>query len=103
GDDDLVLPQIALGMEGVISVAANCYTKDFTKMVQYALEGKFSEAKILHYKMIDPIRLLFAEGNPAGVKYVLSQMGICENILRLPLIKASEVLEAKFSTTVMED
>jgi len=95
GDDDLVLPQIAIGMEGVISVAANCYTKDFTGMVNTALNGHFDESRKLHYKLLEGIRLLFADGNPAGVKYVLSKMGICQNSLRLPLVPATEGTMAK--------
>lgn len=90
GDDDLVLPQIAIGMEGVISVAANCFTKDFTQMVQYALDGNYDKARSLHYKLLPGTRLLFAEGNPAGVKAVLKEMGICENTLRLPLVGVSD-------------
>lgn len=95
GDDDLVMPQISIGLEGVISVAANCYTRDFTAMVDWALQGDFYKAQQLHYKLIDAIRLLFAEGNPTGVKYALSKMGIGENVLRLPLVAASEELKKK--------
>ncbi len=95
GDDDLAFPQIALGMEGVISVAANCYTKDFTDMVNIALNGDFDTARILHYKLLEGIRLLFADGNPAGVKYVLSKMDICQNNLRLPLVAATEVTQSQ--------
>lgn len=93
GDDNLVLPQIAIGMEGVISVAANSYTKDFTAMVNAALAGKFDEARALHYKLLKGIDLLFVEGNPAGVKCALSLMNICKNTLRLPLIPASADLQ----------
>ena len=95
GDDDLVVPQIAIGFEGVISVAANCFTKEFTDMVNESLAGNFDAARKLHYSLLNNIRLLFAEGNPTGVKYVLSKMGICENVLRLPLVLASEELKAK--------
>jgi 4-hydroxy-tetrahydrodipicolinate synthase len=90
GDDDLVVPQIALGMEGVISVAANCFTKDFTQMVNSSLDGDFNTARKLHYKLIQGIRLLFVEGNPAGVKCVLNEMDICQNELRLPLVPVSQ-------------
>lgn len=90
GDDNLVLPQIAIGMEGVISVAANCYTKDFTSMVNHALAGNFEEARRLHYKLLHGIDLLFAEGNPAGVKCVLNQQAICSDKLRLPLVPVSQ-------------
>ena len=89
GDDDFVLSQIAIGMEGVISVAANCFTKDFTYLVNAALVNKFDKARDIHYKLLDGIRLLFAEGNPAGVKCVLNAMEICENNLRLPLVPVS--------------
>jgi len=95
GDDDLVLPQVALGMEGVISVAANCFTRDFTYLVNASLVNKFDKARINHYKLIEGIRLLFTEGNPAGVKCVLSQMGICEEYLRLPLVPVSEATRVK--------
>lgn len=90
GDDDLVLPQIAIGMEGVISVAANCFTKDFTGMVNSALDGKYDEARKLHYKLLQGIHLLFTEGNPAGVKCVLNIQGVCQEHLRLPLVAVSD-------------
>lgn len=95
GDDNLVLPQVAIGMEGVISVAANCYTKDFTTMVNSAIAGDFATSRKLHYKLLHGIDLLFAEGNPAGVKFVLNEMGICPNTLRLPLVAVSEPLADK--------
>lgn len=89
GDDDLVLPQIAIGMEGVISVAANCFTNDFTTLVNDALAGNYTNAQKLHYKLLEGIRLLFVEGNPAGVKCVLNNMSICNDTLRLPLVNVS--------------
>jgi len=95
GDDNLVLPQIAIGMEGVISVAANCFTREFTSMVNAALRGDFIEARELHYRLLPGIDLLFAEGNPTGVKYVLSEMGIIKNSLRLPLVPASQNLRER--------
>lgn len=90
GDDDLIVPQAAIGFSGVISVAANCFTKEFTTMVNAALEGDFNTAKALHYKLLKGIDLLFAEGNPAGVKCVLQEMNICGDTLRLPLVNVSE-------------
>lgn len=89
GDDNLVLPQIAVGFDGVISVAANAYTKDFTGMVNAALEGDFSKARNLHYKLLKGMDLLFTEGNPAGVKCALKTMGICGDTVRLPLVNVS--------------
>lgn len=100
GDDNLVVPQISVGMEGVISVAANCYTEDFCNMVNAANDGDFETARKLHYKLLSGIDLLFAEGNPAGVKQVLTDMGIIENNLRLPLIPASDELAEKLGAFV---
>ncbi len=96
GDDDLILPQVAIGMKGVISVAANSYPTTFTAMVNHALKGDFKAAQQLHYSLLPAIKLLFAEGNPTGVKYVLSKKGIIENALRLPLITASDALQESF-------
>lgn len=90
GDDNLALAQMAIGMDGVISVAANAYTKDFTGMVNAALAGNYDEARRLHYRLLTGMDLLFADGNPAGVKYVLSLTGICKNVLRLPLVPVSD-------------
>jgi 4-hydroxy-tetrahydrodipicolinate synthase len=95
GDDNLVVPQVSVGMEGVISVAANCFTSDFCQMVNAALDGDFNKARTLHYKLLSGIDLLFAEGNPAGVKQVLTDMGIIRNNLRLPLVPASKELAGK--------
>lgn len=98
GDDNLILPQAAVGMKGVISVAANCYAKDFCAMVQHALKNEMDEARKLHYSLLRRIDLLFTEGNPTGVKYVLHTQGICENNLRLPLVPASENLQKAFAS-----
>lgn len=97
GDDDLVLPQIAAGFHGVISVAANCWTKDFTNMVQAARENDFETARKLHYKLLDGIGLLFAEGNPPGVKYVLSRLNICQNTFRLPVVGISDTTKGQLN------
>ena len=100
GDDDLVVAQMAIGMEGIISVAANCFTKDMTDVVNLALVNKFDKARKVHYKILPGIHLLFTEGNPAGVKAVLKQMGMCENILRLPLAPVSEATAKKIAAFV---
>ncbi len=97
GDDDLVLAQMALGMDGVISVAANCCPADFTEMVNLSMINKFDKARKIHYKLLKGIQLLFVEGNPAGVKCALSKQGICENILRLPVVPVSEATEQKLA------
>ncbi len=95
GDDDLVLPQMAIGMHGVISVAANCFTKDFSQMVHLARQGQFEAAKGLHYRLLKGINLLFAEGNPAGVKCVMQEMGIMQDTLRLPLVNVSAATQTQ--------
>jgi len=95
GDDDLVLPEIAAGMDGVISVAANCFPQKFSSMVQHALSGNFSEAKLLNDQMMEAYTLLFAENNPAGVKAFLHEMGMIGPDLRLPLVPVSNALLQK--------
>ena len=95
GDDNLVLAQMAIGMEGIVSVAANCFTKEITDIVNLAIVGKFDKARKVLYKILPGIDLLFTEGNPAGVKAVLSELGMCENVLRLPLTPVSEATATK--------
>ena len=95
GDDNLAMAHIAIGMDGVISVAANCFAREFTELINLSIVGKFDKARKVHYKLLTGIDLLFAEGSPSGVKCVLSEMGICENILRMPLVPASTALKQK--------
>lgn len=95
GDDDLVLPELAGGMDGVISVAANCFPKNFSDMVRAGLAGDFATAKKLNDPLIEAYNLLFAENNPAGVKAFLSEMGLISNVLRLPLVPLSEPVHKK--------
>jgi 4-hydroxy-tetrahydrodipicolinate synthase len=89
GDDNLAMAQIACGMDGVISVAANCFPKDFAAMVQFALHHDYHNARILNNRLIQGYELLFAENNPAGVKAALAEMGLIKNELRLPLVPLS--------------
>lgn len=95
GDDHLAFPLIACGMDGVISVAANCFPKDFSEMVRSALSFDLDNARTLQYKLLYGIDLLFAENNPAGVKAFLTEMGMLENVLRLPLVPLSLQLHQK--------
>lgn len=90
GDDNLALAQIACGMRGVISVAANCFPKDFSAMVTAALQDDFNTARRVNNILLQGYDLLFAENNPAGVKAVLAELGIIQNHLRLPLVPLSE-------------
>jgi 4-hydroxy-tetrahydrodipicolinate synthase len=92
GDDNLVVPQVAIGFKGVISVAANAFPKAFNSMVHAALNNDFEKAKTIHYQILDGIDLLFVEGNPAGVKCALKHIGITEDFLRLPLVNVSETI-----------
>jgi 4-hydroxy-tetrahydrodipicolinate synthase len=95
GDDALALPQIACGMDGVISVAANCFPKDFSAVVSAALENDYSTARAFNNKLIKAYELLFAENNPAGVKAFLYELRIIENVLRLPLTVLSTEIHKK--------
>jgi 4-hydroxy-tetrahydrodipicolinate synthase len=97
GDDDLALAHMAIGMDGIISVAANCYTSTFTEMINLTMISKYDRAAKLHYRMLRGVNLLFAEGNPAGVKAALSHMGLCNNVLRLPLVPVSTAVMADIS------
>jgi 4-hydroxy-tetrahydrodipicolinate synthase len=95
GDDALSLPQIACGMEGVISVAANALPKHFTDMVRVSLKGDFRSAKKLNDQLIEAYDHMFIENNPAGVKAFLTELGIIENNLRLPMVPLSEEVYAR--------
>jgi len=100
GDDALTLPQIACGMEGVISVAANSFPRLFTDMVRLCLKGDFKAAKGLNDKLIQGYELLFAENNPAGVKAAMAEMKLIGNYLRLPVVPVSAGLQEKIKSYV---
>jgi 4-hydroxy-tetrahydrodipicolinate synthase len=95
GDDALALPQMAIGMDGVISVAANIYPAKMSEMISLALHNKYTEASKIHLALTETFDLLFAEGSPAGVKAMLNMRGIIKNNLRLPLTPVSEELILK--------
>jgi 4-hydroxy-tetrahydrodipicolinate synthase len=90
GEDALTLSQIAAGMDGVISVAANAFPAIFSKMVQYCLHNEFALAQQLNNRLLHAYDLLFVENNPAGVKAFMYLQGLLENELRLPLLPLSE-------------
>jgi 4-hydroxy-tetrahydrodipicolinate synthase len=92
GDDEFTLPVTLAGGDGVISVIGQGYPKEFSTMVQLAFDGKVKEAYDIHNKLVEITRLIFAEGNPCGIKVVLAEKGIIKNYLRLPLVPASEGL-----------
>lgn len=93
GDDSITQPMMALGAKGVISVAANGYPDIFCKMVTSMLEEDTSTALSLHYKMLRMNNLIFADGNPAGIKYLMSLQNLCKNILRLPLVTVNDIVK----------
>jgi len=95
GDDEYTLPVTLAGGNGVISVIGQGYPKEFSTMVQLAFDGKVKEAYEIHNKLVEITRLIFAEGNPCGIKVILAEKGIIKNYLRLPLVKASEGLHAR--------
>ncbi|MBS1669113.1 MAG: 4-hydroxy-tetrahydrodipicolinate synthase [Bacteroidetes bacterium] len=100
GDDALGFPQLACGMEGVISVIANAFPKIFSEMVRVALKGDNKSAKLLNDQMMDCYEILFAENNPAGVKAAMFELGLIENYLRLPVTPLSEGLHAKMKAYI---
>ena len=100
GDDDLALGVVLAGGSGVISVIGQALPKTFSKMIKLGLEGKEKEAYKLHNSMIDIVGYIFEENNPAGIKAVLANLGLCKNNVRLPLVKATEGLSAKINTFV---
>lgn len=93
GDDNYTMPYIAAGMQGVISVLGNAYPKEFSQMVNYALDGDFKNAKHLHYKLLPLMKAIFMDGNPGGVKYALNKLGICQNEFRLPVVPVNKTTE----------
>ena len=95
GDDNLTLPLIASGADGVISVVANAYPKDYSDMVRSALFHDFKTAQKLHYKLMEITEQLFADGNPGGVKVVLAQKKITQTTVRLPLVEPNDTVKAK--------
>ena len=95
GDDEYTLPVTLAGGHGVISVIGQGYPNEFSTMVQMAFDGKVKEAYEIHNKMVEITRLIFAEGNPAGIKTILAELGIVKNYVRLPLVVATEGLQDK--------
>ena len=92
GDDMITLPMVLAGASGVISVIGEGFPKEFSEMVRLGLQRKVDEAYKLHYFISDAIDMIFEQGNPAGIKEVFKTLGLCENIVRLPLVNADENL-----------
>jgi 4-hydroxy-tetrahydrodipicolinate synthase len=95
GDDPISLPMIALGAAGVISVVGNALPRQFSDMIRLCLKGDFKAAQKGHSALIEFTRMMFAEGSPAGVKMALNYLGVCGNVVRLPLVQVSSTLADK--------
>lgn len=99
GDDPIALPMISIGAVGVISVLGNAFPKQLSTMINLCLKGDYAAALPAHLSLLEITRLLFEEGNPAGVKATLKQLGICDDVVRLPLVKASQDLNDRIAKT----
>jgi 4-hydroxy-tetrahydrodipicolinate synthase len=95
GDDNLTVPFLAMGMTGVISVIAQAYPRLFSDMVRFGLAGKFTEAREIHFRLYEMMKTIFADGSPGGIKVVLQSMGLCKNVVRLPLAPVNGQVEEK--------
>ncbi len=102
GDDGITFPLITLGAVGVISVIGNALPAEFSRMVRLALRGEYNTSLSIHHKFTELFKLLFVDGNPAGVKAMLSEMGMIENVLRLPLVPTRLTTMEKISQIVKE-
>jgi 4-hydroxy-tetrahydrodipicolinate synthase len=93
GNDDQTLPMMALGAKGVISVFSNVYPMEMSNLTKALLQKDYDLGLLLHNKFLKMMNLLFVETSPIPVKYLISVKGLCKNILRLPLVKASTIAE----------
>jgi 4-hydroxy-tetrahydrodipicolinate synthase len=95
GDDNLTMPLIAAGADGVISVVANAFPERFSQMVHASMEGNLNLAKEAHYDLFNVTKMFFEEGNPGGVKVALAQRGLMQETMRMPLYPVSEGLRQR--------
>lgn len=102
GDDALTYPMVACGAVGVISVIGNALPREFSKMLRLEMKGEFEGALKIHHRFTDLFSLLFVDGNPAGVKAMLSEMGFIENVLRLPLVPTRLTTLQRISELIKE-
>lgn len=102
GNDDIALPFMALGGDGVISVIANAFPREFSQMVRFCLDDEFEKARAIHNQLFDVIEGIYADGSPSGVKAVLAMKELCRNSLRLPLVKVNKALSNHLSVLLSE-
>ena len=100
GDDMMTLPVIAAGGAGVISVLANAYPAECSELVKNALKNNFKAAREIQFRFMESIELLFADGNPSGVKAFLNVMNLCQNNLRLPLVPVNRTIYSRIQKAV---
>jgi 4-hydroxy-tetrahydrodipicolinate synthase len=101
GDDALTFPMLACGASGVISVINHAYPKQFSGMVKAALNKNWDEARKLHNTILEGAIAIFADGSPGGIKVMLNEMGLCENVVRQPLWPVSESVEKRLRNLVI--
>lgn len=102
GDDNLVVSQMAIGVEGCISVIANLVPKEFSTMINHCLKGEFKDAAEIQLKFSEMIDLIFEEGNPVGIKCALSLSNITSDVVRLPLVNATDSLREKIKKQLIQ-
>ncbi|MBQ1854089.1 MAG: 4-hydroxy-tetrahydrodipicolinate synthase [Prevotella sp.] len=102
GDDALTFSMVASGAVGVISVIGNALPKEFSRMIRYEFRGEYGPARRLHHRFTELYSLLFVDGSPAGVKALLSEMGMIENELRLPLVPTKVTTKQKMAQILKE-
>jgi 4-hydroxy-tetrahydrodipicolinate synthase len=100
GDDNLTIPMMAIGAKGAISVVANAFPFETSEAIRYALKQEFDKASATYFSLMEITDLLFADGNPGGVKAVLKMMDICSDTVRLPLMKISKSVEDKLKIAI---
>ena len=102
GDDPIALPMISIGAVGVISVVGNALPLQLSEMIRQCLNGQYKEALPAHLSLLEFTRLIFAEGNPAGVKAALKHLNVCGDAVRLPLVNVSATLQEKIAEQILK-
>lgn len=102
GNDDLALPFMSIGGDGVISVISNAFPLEFSQMIRFCLQNDFESARQIHVRLVDIIEAIYADGSPSGVKALLNMKGLCQNSLRLPLVKINKSLSMQMSNMLNE-
>ena len=102
GDDALTFQMIASGAAGVISVIGNALPKQFSRMIRLEFKGEYEPARKIHHRFTELYKLLFVDGNPAGVKALLNDMGMIENVLRLPLVPTTIATKEKMAAILKD-